>query len=784
MTTFKVNDIDVQFPYQPYQLQIDFISKVIESCETGKYALLESPTGTGKTLSLLCSILSWKQARGLKSQIIYSSRTHGQLSNVIKELKKTNFKPKISQIASRSYLCLNEDVKKLSSSYQSRVCIEHQMKKTCKYIDNEKIKRIGEDIIKKTSDLMEFKNACFQEGICPYFCAQKNLENSDLILTPYSYIVDPSVRINLPSNIFRNNILVVDEAHNFPEQCCEYFSISISFYSFKVVSDFFSRINIDDFIEYFRNNINFDISSFDFVSKSLNELYMILLDFNNHKSGVIEPSELYQLFEKAKITKSNIRRFKLLLTIVKDSFVSFGLCENEILHFDSVCQVFQSLFPLDKQNSSFINKYYEICIKDFELHMFCFTPAPAFQQLSSLQPRTIILTSGTISPFQSFIESFDTQFPIQLENPHIASSSNLYIAIASKGFQQTGFQFTFKNRTDENMKNDFSKCISELFEIVPCGLLTFFPSFSLLNELSNLLICNVKNGKKRIIFEPRNHTQMNCALKEFKSYAKQGAALFAVCRGKMSEGIDFSDDFARCVSIVGVPFPNLSDIKVETHKQWLERRKPGSGSRWYIETAIRAVNQAIGRAIRHKDDYAAIVLFDQRYEGLRNLISKWIRPSIHVGKSWEEIKNDLFSFYEKHRHKSSSSYITKVLVKSNSISESSDIRFFSNLAYHQKEEKEKDKNDNFQNGQFDEKIANNQMNLMGPHDNKTNPKSFLIKTILSQEERNQLCLILRNFKKTHDISLLKDEINKIKSNECKNFIFQTMNPNLKAKLLS
>lgn len=37
----------------------------------------------------------------------------------------------------------------------------------------------------------------------------------------------------------------------------------------------------------------------------------------------------------------------------------------------------------------------------------------------------------------------------------------------------------------------------------------------------------------------------------------------AVCRGKISEGIDFTDELARAVFIVGVPFPPISDRKVE-----------------------------------------------------------------------------------------------------------------------------------------------------------------------------------------------------------------------------
>lgn len=43
--------------------------------------------------------------------------------------------------------------------------------------------------------------------------------------------------------------------------------------------------------------------------------------------------------------------------------------------------------------------------------------------------------------------------------------------------------------------------------------------------------------------------------------AKTGAVFLAVCRGKVSEGIDLADDNARGVIIVGIPYPNAMDNK-------------------------------------------------------------------------------------------------------------------------------------------------------------------------------------------------------------------------------
>ena len=45
-------------------------------------------------------------------------------------------------------------------------------------------------------------------------------------------------------------------------------------------------------------------------------------------------------------------------------------------------------------------------------------------------------------------------------------------------------------------------------------------------------------------------------------FSTKGGLLLAVCRGRASEGIDFSDNNARCVITLGIPYPNVQDEEV------------------------------------------------------------------------------------------------------------------------------------------------------------------------------------------------------------------------------
>lgn len=74
---------NVFFPFAPYAQQIDIVRAIQSAIKSKQNALIESPTGTGKTLCLLIGSLSSLIDEDCRKKIYYLTRTHSQISQVI-----------------------------------------------------------------------------------------------------------------------------------------------------------------------------------------------------------------------------------------------------------------------------------------------------------------------------------------------------------------------------------------------------------------------------------------------------------------------------------------------------------------------------------------------------------------------------------------------------------------------------------------------------------------------------------------------------------------------------
>lgn len=128
----------------------------------------------------------------------------------------------------------------------------------------------------------------------------------------------------------------------------------------------------------------------------------------------------------------------------------------------------------------------------------------------------------------------------------------------------------------------------------------------------------------------------------------KGALLSCVVGGKMSEGINFGDGLGRCVVMVGLPFSNPFDPFLVEKMEYIKSKGISSQS-FYEELCMKAVNQSIGRVIRHSRDYATIVLLDCRYQQ-DHIIQKlphWINQTTNKQETFGKAFACLTQFYQK-----------------------------------------------------------------------------------------------------------------------------------------
>lgn len=277
-------------------------------------------------------------------------------------------------------------------------------------------------------------------------------------------------------------------------------------------------------------------------------------------------------------------------------------------------------------------------------------------------------------------------FPHCVEAPHVIDpAKQLWLgtvgdhALDGDPSRRVSLEATYRASSSFEFQDALGDTVIGHAEAVPGGTLIFFPSYAALERAtarwtatgllarlrrSRTVVVEEKGaaaarGFARAVARYREHAATGeaaavTAERNGSSRASLGGAvLFAVCRGRASEGIDFADACARLVIVVGIPYPSVGDLSVtlkRAHQDAAARRlSPGrpalSGSAWYSREAFCALSQAVGRCIRHAGDHGAVLLIDKRHQrGTRQRLSHWLRGSLQVFPSTTESLVSLRAF--------------------------------------------------------------------------------------------------------------------------------------------
>ncbi|KAJ9058973.1 TFIIH/NER complex ATP-dependent 5'-3' DNA helicase subunit [Entomophthora muscae] len=260
---FMLDDLTVYFPYDYiYPEQYAYMRDLKRSLDAKGHCLLEMPSGTGKTVSLLSLIVAYQQHNGQRRKLVYCSRTVPEIEKALAELKRLMEYRKSHGcvdanflglgLTSRKNLCLNPRVasekrgklvdskcRNLTASWiRNRVkaqgCSNGDIEQLCSHYENlqvainENEQEGGESPLPSgVYTLEELKELCREKTLCPYYLARKMILAADVIIYSFHYLLDPKVAELISRDLPKDSIIVFDEAHNIDNVCLESLSIDI-----------------------------------------------------------------------------------------------------------------------------------------------------------------------------------------------------------------------------------------------------------------------------------------------------------------------------------------------------------------------------------------------------------------------------------------------------------------------------------------------------------------------------------------------------------------------------
>ncbi|XP_046401434.1 general transcription and DNA repair factor IIH helicase subunit XPD [Ischnura elegans] len=252
----KVDDLDVYFPYDYiYPEQYAYMSELKKTLDAKGHCLLEMPSGTGKTISLLSLILAYMRARPLDvTKLIYCSRTVPEIEKAVEELKRLvayiekqtaherDFRPVVGLVlSSRKNLCIHPEVSKerdgrivdgrchsLTASHVRERHRAHPEVPVCTFY--EAFDACGRDELMPSGvyALDDLKQYARERGWCPYYLARYTITHANIVVYSYHYLLDPKIADVVSKELSKSSVVVFDEAHNIDNVCTDSMSVKIN----------------------------------------------------------------------------------------------------------------------------------------------------------------------------------------------------------------------------------------------------------------------------------------------------------------------------------------------------------------------------------------------------------------------------------------------------------------------------------------------------------------------------------------------------------------------------
>ncbi|KAF6199305.1 hypothetical protein GE061_007331 [Apolygus lucorum] len=543
-----VDGLQVLFPYEYiYPEQYSYMCELKKGLDAKGHCLLEMPSGTGKTVTLLALIVAYMVEYPLElTKLIYCSRTIPEIEKVIEELRKLfEYYESHGQkldflglvLSSRKNLCIHPQVSKeregkivdgrchsLTASYIRERAAANREIPICTYYENFDAKGREAPLPRGVFSLDDLKEFGRSYNYCPYFYARHAVGFAQIVVYSYHYLLDPKIAEVVSKEIAKSSAVIFDEAHNIDNVCIDSMSVKVNR---KIIDKSASNLQI------LENTISrAKEANASKLRDEYNKLVQGLRDAHRSRetdaalSNPVLPDQILKEVVPGNIRTADhfvgfLKRFLEYIKtrlrtqhVVHESPAAFlkdianKVCiERKPLRFcaERLASLLRTLEIADQTDFSPLilithlatlvstyTKGFTIIIEPFEDNkptvpnpIFHFSCLDASIAVKPIFDRfqTVVITSGTLSPLDMFPKILNF-------HPAVCQSFTMTLArpcllpmIVAKGSDQVAMTSRFESREDVAVVRNYGQLLVEICTVVPDGVVCFFTSYMYLESV-------------------------------------------------------------------------------------------------------------------------------------------------------------------------------------------------------------------------------------------------------------------------------------------------------------
>lgn len=614
----------LQFPYpMNRESQRLLLAEIACSLAQEKPILLESPTGSGKTISALYPALI-DAARRNRALFFGTAKNSQKIaaSKTLRDLNCQNPKAKITAVAleSQERLCLNESGSKVCDSRHCRFAADYHLKLRRSRLIRTILKR---GIALEYEGLLRVAR---QFEICPFELSQDVAKHAQVVVCDYNHILSPTSKLEGffgNPKLARKIQLIFDEAHNLPDRVCREYSPELKTTMAQGSAD---RINAAQ-RRFFAS-----------VLKSFREATEGVMSFCAQKL----PKRQLDIDVDERVRE----RFRLLQASCLAAFSRYTTRVGQLSFNDAALRVFREMDAFCEMVLVLefgMRAPYSLLVQELggeaTAKILCKDSSQILAQFFS-DFLTPLFMSATLSPMDYFAHKLGLGAPSSCS---VLSAQSCFPQINRRLFIVPQVTSQYRFRATQVPK--IADCISRILAIQKRNTFVFFPSFSLCQAVFQRCVIP-SDFRPHVQMPGQTPDEVRAKISAFVA-ADALQVLFGVLRGGFAEGIDLPGSALESVVIVGPALPGVSQ-----EQTLIEEFESGCGRDGFDQAAVIPamvhVNQAMGRLIRTPADKGTCFLLDYRFAESRfysRIASDWRAEDSGVPIS-KSLTADVISFWQ------------------------------------------------------------------------------------------------------------------------------------------